>query len=33
MLPEGKPSQSAAKERYDFADYICDNTTKQMTKK
>jgi len=32
MLPDGKPSLSAAKELYEFADYIYNNTIKLMAK-
>ena len=32
MLPEGKPSLTAAKELYEFAEYIYNNTMKLMTK-
>ena len=32
MLPEGKPSLTAAKELYEFAEYIYNNAMKLMTK-
>lgn len=33
MLPEGKPSHTAAKELYEFAEYIYNSTMQGMTKK